>query len=200
MKPGSFDWIERANIIKDIAHALSYLHHNCVPPIVHRDITSNNILMDEEHKACISDFGIAKSLNPNSSHWSMLAGTHGYMAPELAYIMRVTEKCDVYSFGVVALEVIHGMHPGDLLSALAPSMLVKDILDPRLPLHMGDQVAANRILSVIFIALQCIDANPQSRPTMEQVSQILSSDKSLSISSMIPFHALTLAQLMNAHP
>ncbi|KAJ0967442.1 hypothetical protein J5N97_024359 [Dioscorea zingiberensis] len=131
------DWVKRVNIIRDIAQALSYLHHDCAPPIVHRDITSNNILLDEEYKACVSDFGISRLLEPNSSHWSMLAGTHGYMAPELAYVMRVTEKCDVYSFGVVALEVMHGIHPGDLINSLSLSMLVKDILDPRIPLHMA---------------------------------------------------------------
>ncbi|KAJ0967461.1 hypothetical protein J5N97_024378 [Dioscorea zingiberensis] len=75
------DWVKRVNIIRDIAQALSYLHHDCAPPIVHRDITSNNILLDEEYKACVSDFGISRLLEPNSSHWSMLAGTCGYMAP-----------------------------------------------------------------------------------------------------------------------
>ncbi|KAJ0967465.1 hypothetical protein J5N97_024382 [Dioscorea zingiberensis] len=165
------DWVKRVNIIRDIAQALSYLHHDCAPPIVHRDIKSNNILLDEEYKACISDFGISRMLEPNSSHWSMLAGTHGYMAPELAYVMRVTEKCDVYSFGVVALEVMHGIHPGDLINSLSLSMLVKDILDPRIPLHMGDPFI-KEVLGVILIALQCIDTNPQSRPTMEQQWEI----------------------------
>ncbi|KAJ0970288.1 hypothetical protein J5N97_023165 [Dioscorea zingiberensis] len=140
------DWVKRVNIIRDIAQALSYLHHDCAPPIVHRDITSNNILLDEEYKACVSNFGISRLLEPNSSHWSMLAGTHGYMAQELAYIMRVTKKCDVYSFGVVALEVMHGIHPGDLINGLSSSMLVKDILDPRLPFYIDDQVAITKCL------------------------------------------------------
>ncbi|XP_039120145.1 MDIS1-interacting receptor like kinase 2-like [Dioscorea cayenensis subsp. rotundata] len=135
------DWIKRVRIVRDIAQALSYLHHDCNPPIIHRDITSNNILLDEEYQACVSNFGISRLLKPNSLHWSLLACTYGYMAPELAYAMRVTEKCDVYSFRIVALEVICGTHPGDLLSNLSLSMLVKDILDPRLPfpLHIADQ-------------------------------------------------------------
>ncbi|XP_039119886.1 MDIS1-interacting receptor like kinase 2-like [Dioscorea cayenensis subsp. rotundata] len=86
------DWIKRVTIVQDIAQALSYLHHDCAPPIIHRDLTRNNILLDEEYKACISDFGISRPLKPNSSHWSLLVGTYGYMAPELAYVMRVTEK------------------------------------------------------------------------------------------------------------
>ncbi|KAJ0967460.1 hypothetical protein J5N97_024377 [Dioscorea zingiberensis] len=190
------DWVKRVNIIRDIAQALSYLHHDCAPPIVHRDITSNNILLDEEYKAYVSDFGISRLLEPNSSHWSMLAGTRGYMAPELAYVMRVTEKCDVYSFGVVALEVMHGIHPGDLINSLSLCMLVKDILDPRIPLHMVDPFV-KEVLAVILIALQCIDTNPQSRPTMEQVSQRLTYPKSLPISNVHGFHSLTLDHLMN---
>ncbi|XP_039137553.1 MDIS1-interacting receptor like kinase 2-like [Dioscorea cayenensis subsp. rotundata] len=190
------DWIKRVGIVRDIAQALSYLHHDCAPPIVHRDITSNNILLNEEYKACISDFGISRLLKPNSSHWSVLAGTFGYMAPELAYVMRVTEKCDVYSFGIVALEVIHGMHPGDLLNNLSSSMLVKDILDPCVPLHIADQVATSQVLSVICMAMQCINTNPQSRPTMNQVSQRLSSLKSSPLYNH-PFGGLTVAQLMN---
>ncbi|KAH7690941.1 Non-specific serine/threonine protein kinase protein [Dioscorea alata] len=75
------DWFKRVSIIQDIAQALSYLHHDCAPPIIHRDITSNNILLNEEYKACVSDFGISRLLKPNSSHWSLLAGTYGYMAP-----------------------------------------------------------------------------------------------------------------------
>ncbi|KAJ0967455.1 hypothetical protein J5N97_024372 [Dioscorea zingiberensis] len=181
------DWVKRVNIIRDIAQDLSYLHHDCAPPIVHRDITCNNILLDEEYKACVSDFGISRMLEPNSSHWSVLAGTHGYMAPELAYVMRVTEKCDVYSFGVVALEVMHGIHPGDLINSLSLSMLVKDVLDPRIPLHMVDPFI-KEVLGVILIALQCIDTNPQSRPTMEQVSQRLTYPKSFPISNVHCFH------------
>ncbi|KAJ0961566.1 hypothetical protein J5N97_001551 [Dioscorea zingiberensis] len=190
------DCVKRVNIIRDIAQALSYLHHDCAPPIVHRDIKSNNILLDEEYKACVLDFGISRLLEPNSSHWSMVAGTHGYMALELAYIMRVTQKCDVYSFGVVALEVMYGIHPGNLIKSLLRSMLVKDILDSRLPLHMDDQVI-NQVLAVILIALQCIETNSQSRPTMEQVSQRLTYPKPLPISNVHCFHSLRLDQLMN---
>ncbi|KAH7690904.1 Non-specific serine/threonine protein kinase protein, partial [Dioscorea alata] len=188
------DWVKRVSIVLDIAHALSYLHHDCAPPIVHRDITSNNILLNEEYKACVSDFGISRLLKSDSSHWSLLAGTYGYMAPELAYVMKVTEKCDVYSFGIVSLEVIHGIHPGDLLNNLSSSMLVKDILDPRVPLHIADQLATSQVLSVIFIAMQCINTDPQSRPTMNQVSQRLSSLKSSPLYNH-PFGELTFAQL-----
>jgi len=75
------DWKRRVDVIKDVAWALSYMHHDCNLPIVHRDITCNNILLDAEFKAYISDFGIARILQPDSSNWSTLAGTCGYIAP-----------------------------------------------------------------------------------------------------------------------
>lgn len=76
-----FDWSKRVTLVKDVAQALSYLHHDCSPPIIHRDITSNNILLDTAFKAYVSDFGTARILKPDSSNWSALAGTYGYIGP-----------------------------------------------------------------------------------------------------------------------
>ncbi|MFQ6630698.1 hypothetical protein Gotur_008572 [Gossypium turneri] len=102
------DWIKRVNIVKGVAHALSYMHHDYNPPIVHRDISSNNILLNSELEAFIVDFGTARFLNPDSSNQTVIVGTYGYIAPEFAFSLVVTEKCDVYSFGVLALEkLIH---------------------------------------------------------------------------------------------
>ena len=75
------DWNKRVNIIKGVALALSYLHHDCSPPIVHRDISRKNVLLDSQYEAHVLDFGIAKLLNPNSSNWTSFAGTYGYVAP-----------------------------------------------------------------------------------------------------------------------
>ena len=76
-----FDWMKRMNVIKSTAHALCYMHHECVPAIVHRDITSNNILLNSELEGFVSDFGMAKFLDPNSSNQTLVAGTYGYLAP-----------------------------------------------------------------------------------------------------------------------
>ncbi|KAL3504512.1 hypothetical protein ACH5RR_034353 [Cinchona calisaya] len=113
-----FEWIKRVNIVKDVANALFYMHHGCLPIIIHRDISSKNVLLDFDHQAHISDFGIATLLNRDSSNWTSFAGTYGYAAPELAYTMKVNEKCDFYSFGVLTLEVIMGKHPGDFISSM----------------------------------------------------------------------------------
>ena len=75
------NWQRRAAIARDIAQAMCYLHHECNPPIIHRDITSNNILLDADFKAYVADFGIARIIKPDSSNWSELAGTYGYIAP-----------------------------------------------------------------------------------------------------------------------
>ncbi|GMP79885.1 hypothetical protein CsSME_00035221 [Camellia sinensis var. sinensis] len=116
-----FDWIKRVNVVKGVANALSYMHHDCSPPIIHRDISSKNVLLDLEYVAHISDFGTARFMKPDSSNWTSFAGTYGYTAPELAYTMEVNERCDVYSFGVLTLELITGKHLGDLISSLSSS-------------------------------------------------------------------------------
>ncbi|PIN02344.1 Non-specific serine/threonine protein kinase [Handroanthus impetiginosus] len=75
------DWIKRVNVVKSIAHALSYMHHDCTPPILHRDVSTNNILLNSKLEARLSDFGIARVLDPNSSNQTQIAGTRGYIAP-----------------------------------------------------------------------------------------------------------------------
>ncbi|XP_021817297.1 MDIS1-interacting receptor like kinase 2-like [Prunus avium] len=203
-------WSKRVNIVKGLAHALSYMHHDCLQPIVHRDISSKNILLDSEYEACVSDFGTAKFLNPDSTNWTATAGTYGYMAPELAYTMEVNENCDVYSFGVVTLEIIMGKHPEDLFSSflsvsssssssssalLAHQIPIVDVLDQRIspPTHQ----VASEVVSLVKIAFSCLNSSPKSRPTMKQVSHFLSTQM-LHLSK--PVHMMTCRELLALDP
>ncbi|XP_058186958.1 MDIS1-interacting receptor like kinase 2-like [Rhododendron vialii] len=184
-------WTQRINIVEGMAHALSYLHHDCTPPIVHRDISSNNILLNSQQEAFVADFGTARLLNPDSSNQTVIAGTYGYIAPELAYTMVVTEKCDVYSFGVVALETIMGRHPGDfissLMSPLSENMMIIDVLDPRLPVPTNPMVAGDIVL-VATMAFACLHPEPRSRPTMLRLSQEFLSRRKALASPFVQFH------------
>lgn len=80
---GAFElgWDTRLRIIQGLGHALSYLHHDCTPPIVHRDVSPNNILLESDLEPRLSDFGTARLLTTNSSNWTSVAGSYGYMAP-----------------------------------------------------------------------------------------------------------------------
>ncbi|KAI8566742.1 hypothetical protein RHMOL_Rhmol02G0065500 [Rhododendron molle] len=170
------DWSKRVNVVKGVAHALSYLHHNCAPPIIHRDISSKNVLLDSEMEAHVSDFGTARFLKPDSSNWTAVVGTFGYIAPELSYTMAVTEKCDVYSFGVLTLEILMGSHPGELSSNLYSSVdneriQLADVLDPRLP-PPTSQKLQDELDSILNLAVWCLRVEPHSRPTMYDASQM----------------------------
>lgn len=80
-KAKKLNWSRRVNVVKDISSALAYLHHGCTPPVLHRDISTKNILLNKEFQAFISDFGTARLLDPVSSNQLKLAGTYGYIAP-----------------------------------------------------------------------------------------------------------------------
>ncbi|KAB2064439.1 hypothetical protein ES319_A09G019100v1 [Gossypium barbadense] len=192
------DWKKRVEIIKGIAHALSYLHYDCSPPIVHRDISSNNVLLNSSFEAFVADFGTAKMLDLESSNQTIIVGTCGYVAPELAYTLVVTEKCDVYSFGVVALETLMGKHPEEVLSWLSsPISLVNrrlvDMLDNRLPLPRSQLVAQN-LVRIATLAFACLNPQPKSRPTMKEVcEEFLCGQTSLGV----PLRMISLLQLVN---
>ncbi|KAF8012962.1 hypothetical protein BT93_I0967 [Corymbia citriodora subsp. variegata] len=191
------DWSKRLDLVQDIAQALSYMHHDCARPIVHRDISSNNILLNSKMQAFVSDFGTARLLDHESSSnfTANIVGTYGYIAPELAYTLGINKKCDVYSFGVVALETMMGEHPGDIVSTLSTSsredIMLHKILDPRLPFPRENSIARSIVL-IVFLALACLSANPKSRPTMKQVSEAFLARK---LPLAKPFHEISLAQL-----
>ncbi|XP_057441689.1 MDIS1-interacting receptor like kinase 2-like [Lotus japonicus] len=198
-----FDWSKRVNVVKGVTNAMYHMHHGCYPPIVHRDISSKNVLLDSEYEARISDFGTAKILDPDSHNSTTFAGTYGYAAPELAYTMQVNEKCDVFSFGVLCLEILMGKHPGDLISSLFSSssatattlaydLQLKDVVDQRLPQPMRPVV--KEVVLIARMAFACLSESPRSRPTMEQVYNMFVMSKS---PLMDTFSTIKLRQLLS---
>lgn len=127
---------------------------------------------------------------------------------ELAYTMEVNDKCDIYSFGVVTLEVIMGRHPSDiiLISLLSASlssltstnphhMLLKDMLDQRITLPTYE--VAEEVVFMTKIALACLHVSPHSRPTMQQVSHKLLTQRYPINPLPTPLHMITLGELIN---
>ncbi|KAI5354595.1 hypothetical protein L3X38_007490 [Prunus dulcis] len=175
------DWPTRLQIAIGAAQGLCYMHHDCSPPIIHRDVKSSNILLDSEFKARIADFGLAKILAKDGDHHTMsaIAGSFGYMAPEYAYTTKINEKIDVYSFGVVLLELTTGREPnwGDEHTSLAEwawrvyseGKTITDILDEEItkPCYLEEMA------TVLKLGLICTSTLPSTRPSMKEVVHIL---------------------------
>ncbi|GER50002.1 leucine-rich repeat protein kinase family protein [Striga asiatica] len=175
------NWNARVRIAVGSARGLAYLHHDCSPKIVHRDIKSSNILLDENLVPHVSDFGLAKLLVDEDTHvTTVVAGTFGYLAPEYLQSGRATEKSDVYSFGVLLLELITGKRPTDpsfvqkglnvvgWMNTLLRENRVDNVVDKKCSDADVDTVEV-----LVEIAARCTDANPDERPTMHQVVQML---------------------------
>ncbi|KAJ4729105.1 Receptor-like protein kinase [Melia azedarach] len=178
------DWDARLNIIMGAAKGLAYLHHDCSPRIIHRDIKSSNILLDGNLEARVSDFGLAKLLEDEESHiTTIVAGTFGYLAPEYMQSGRATEKTDVYSFGVLVLEVLSGKRPTDAsfiekglnivgwLNFLISEDRQREIVDPNC-----EGVQTESLDALLSVATQCVSSGPDDRPTMHRVVQLLESE------------------------
>ncbi|KAL0372220.1 UNVERIFIED_CONTAM: LRR receptor-like serine/threonine-protein kinase ERECTA [Sesamum calycinum] len=182
-KPGTtkkkkLDWGTRLRIALGAAQGLAYLHHDCSPRIIHRDVKSSNILLDKDYEAHLTDFGIAKSLCTSKTHTSTyLMGTIGYIDPEYARTSRLTEKSDVYSYGIVLLELLTGRKPVDNESNLHHLILTKagnnsvmDTVDPEISETCKD---LGEVKKVFQLALLCTKKQPLDRPTMHEVVRVL---------------------------
>ncbi|PIA37584.1 hypothetical protein AQUCO_03000269v1 [Aquilegia coerulea] len=184
---GYLQWDTRLKIAIEAAKGISYLHQDCSPLILHRDVKSNNILLDSQFEAHVADFGLAKFLQDNgtSECMSAIAGSYGYIAPEYAYTLKVDEKSDVYSFGVVLLELVTGKRPvGDfgeegldivqwakMKTNWSKEGVVK-IIDQRL-----SDVPLNEAMQVFFVGMLCVQEQSVERPTMREVVQMLAQAK-----------------------
>ncbi|XP_040385827.1 receptor-like protein kinase 7 [Oryza brachyantha] len=184
-KLGGLGWPERYDIAVGAARGLEYLHHGCDRPILHRDVKSSNILLDESFKPRIADFGLAKILDGAATADTtpgVVAGTLGYMAPEYAYTWKVTEKSDVYSFGVVLLELVTGRTPImaerggesiDIVDWVARRLDSRDKVVSLLDAGIGEEWAREEAVRVLRVAVLCTSRTPSMRPSMRSVVQML---------------------------
>ena len=176
----SLSWVTRLRIATETASALAYLHSSVSIPVVHRDIKSSNILLDETMTSKVSDFGASRCIPMDKTGLTtMVQGTIGYLDPMYFYTGRLTEKSDVYSFGVILMELLTRKKPflyffldGDglvshFVKLLAEQMLVQ-ILDPQVIEEGG-----NEVHEVSILAASCVKLNADDRPTMRQVEHTL---------------------------
>ncbi|KAK8706800.1 hypothetical protein V6N13_057876 [Hibiscus sabdariffa] len=177
------DWPRRLQIAVGAAQGLCYMHHECLTPIIHRDVKSSNILLDSEFNAKIADFGLAKMLTRHASAHSMstVAGSFGYLAPEYAYTTKINAKVDVYSFGVVLLELVTGKEANNTDENMnlaewawqhfSDDKPVEEILDP----EVKETSHLEEMILVYKVGILSTHASPSNRPSMKEVSHILRS-------------------------
>ncbi|CAL2280018.1 unnamed protein product [Prunus armeniaca] len=181
------EWPTRLKIGIGAARGLAWLHHNCNPRIIHRNISSKCILLDADFEPKISEFGLARLMNPIDTHLSTFVngefGDLGYVAPEYARTLLATPKGDVYSFGTVLLELVTGERATHIAKApedfkgnlvewimqLSSQSQLQDALDKSL---VGKGVN-EELFQFLKVACNCVVLTPKERPTMFEVYQLL---------------------------
>ncbi|KAK3162281.1 hypothetical protein QOZ80_1BG0087710 [Eleusine coracana subsp. coracana] len=173
------DWKKRLRIALGSARGLAYLHELADPPIIHRDVKSTNILLDDNFKAKVADFGLSKLVaDTEKGHVStQVKGTLGYLDPEYYMTQQLSEKSDVYSFGVVMLEILSGRQPiakgryivRDFRMAIDPNDLayygLQGIIDPAI----YDIAHTAGFRRFVQLAMECVEESASRRPTMSLV-------------------------------
>ncbi|KAM0899170.1 hypothetical protein ACQ4PT_021468 [Festuca glaucescens] len=183
--PSSLSWDNRLRIATETAGSLSYLHSTASVPIIHRDIKSGNILLDDSLTSKIADFGASRYVPiDRSGVTTMVQGTRGYLDPMYFYTGRLTEKSDVYSFGVMLVELLTRKKPFSCLSSEGEGLVadfatlyaegnLSQILDPQVMKEEDKNVQ-----KVAALAVECIKLRREDRPTMKQVESTLGSIQS----------------------
>ncbi|XP_059666803.1 putative wall-associated receptor kinase-like 11 [Cornus florida] len=171
-------WINRLSVAGEIAGALAYLHSCASTAIIHRDIKSSNILLDNNYRAVVSDFGISRSVPLNKTHWTTLVGgTFGYFDPEYFRSGQLTDRSDVYAFGVVLAELLTGKKAisadGSYEEGLAlhfRSSLKQNSLFEVLDTQVVNESQDEEIHVVATLAKRCLKMNAKKRPSMKEVA------------------------------
>ncbi|CAK9216632.1 unnamed protein product [Sphagnum troendelagicum] len=186
--PHVLQWEVRYNIVTGVAAAVHYLHEEWEQCIIHRDIKASNVLLDAQFQAHLGNFGLARFTDHDkSSRTTMLAGTLGYLAPELQHTGKATKSTDVYSFGILALEIACGRSALSEIDSQSQLVLLDyvwqehknksifNVVDPRLEMNFVE----DQMLRVLHVGLLCCHPVPLVRPSMRLVYQYLKGDKSV---------------------
>ncbi|XP_050387367.1 L-type lectin-domain containing receptor kinase IX.1-like [Argentina anserina] len=182
----TLQWDIRYRIALGLASALHYLHEDADQCILHRDIKSGNVLLDNDFNTKLGDFGIAKHLDPNlRTRTTGVAGTFGYMAPEYAFQGRASKESDMFSFGVVALEIacgrqtyLDGEYHIPLSEWVWQSYLAEkliDVADERLDMKFDP----SEMKCLLIVGLWCTHPSNKERPKAGQVMKVLQHEAAL---------------------
>ncbi|GER47219.1 lectin protein kinase family protein [Striga asiatica] len=197
-------WAHRRKILLGVASALAYLHQECENLVIHRDVKTSNVMLDEGFNARLGDFGLARQIEHDKSpDATVAAGTMGYLAPEYLLTGRATDKTDVFSYGAVVLEVATGRRPID------KELKGGNLVDWVWGLHRDGNLvaAADRRLGgdfdgeemgrVLMIGLACSSPDPEARPAMRAVAQMLLGDREVPVVPRVkPTTSFSTAQLL----
>ncbi|KAH9762290.1 proline-rich receptor-like protein kinase PERK1 [Citrus sinensis] len=185
----TMDWPTRLKIALGFAKGLAYLHEDCHPKIIHRDIKAANILLDFKFEAKVADFGLAKLASDVYTHVSTrVMGTFGYLAPEYASSGKLTEKSDVFSFGVMLLELIIGCRPVDSTHTFMEDNLARPLLnraiedgnfDTLVDPKLHNEYNHNEMARMVACAAACVRHSARCRPRISQIVRTLEGDASL---------------------
>ncbi|RLN23164.1 G-type lectin S-receptor-like serine/threonine-protein kinase SD2-5 [Panicum miliaceum] len=194
------DWHTRCRVITNIAKGLAYLHEECRQRIAHLDIKPQNILLDDNFSAKLSDFGLSKMIDRDKSQVvTRMRGTRGYLAPEWL-TSQITEKVDIYSFGVVVMEIISGRKNLDYsqpqenvhLISILQEKARNDQLEDLIAMN-GDemQIHKEELIQMMKLAMWCLQIDYNKRPRMSVVVKVL--EGTMNVETNIEFNFVAIA-------